>query len=435
MKSAGIIDILIIGIKRASLCGEAAEGDDNMSVTKLTKVYCRTYQSAFRVAMGFLDWTEPTVLKGPGAVKELPAVIKENGHYSVLVVTDKGLMGLNLLDGLFEGLKEQGINYSVYDGVQPNPTIDNIEAAVKIYKNNCCSAIIAFGGGSPMDCAKACGARIARPGLPVKKMRGALKVIKKIPMLYAVPTTAGTGSETTLAAVVTDPSTHEKYAIQDPVLRPKYAVLDPELTIGLPPHITSTTGMDALTHAVEAYIGLGNTPGTEEAAKKAVKLIFENLKKAYDNGKDVEARQNMLEASYYAGVAFTRAYVGYVHAIGHNFGGMYGTPHGLAMAVILPYVLEYYGEAAHKRLAELADIAGLETAGLTESQKALLFIEKVKEMNASMGIPEHLDVQENDIPTIAQRALNEGNPAYPVPKIMGFTDALEIIGKIGNIED
>ncbi len=406
-----------------------------MSVTKLTIAYCRTYQAAFRVAVNFLDWTEPQVIKGEGAVKKLPEIIKKNGHASVLVVTDKGLMGLNLLDGLFEGLKEQGINFTVYDGVQPNPTIANIEEAVRMYNNHRCSGIIAFGGGSPMDCAKICGARIARPGTSVQKMRGTLKVLRKLPMLYAVPTTAGTGSETTLAAVVSDPSTHEKYAIQDPVLRPKYAVLDPALTTGLPKHITSTTGMDALTHAVEAYIGQSNTPGTEEAAKKAVRLIFENLEKAYDNGKDMEARENMLEASYLAGTAFTRAYVGYVHAIGHNLGGMYGTPHGLAMAVILPYVLEYFGESAHKRLAELADAAGLETAGLAEHQKAKLFIEKIKEMNKYMGIPEHLEIKAEDVPTLAQRALNEANPLYPVPKIMGFLDCMNTINKIGDLEE
>ncbi len=406
-----------------------------MPVTKLTIAYCRTYQAAFRVAVNFLDWTEPRVIKGDGAVRKLPEIIKNNGHFSVLVVTDKGLMGLNLLDPLFEGLKEQGINYAVFDGVQPNPTIANIEEAVKIYNNHHCSAIIAFGGGSPMDCAKICGARIARPNMSVKKMRGTLKVLKKLPMLYAVPTTAGTGSETTLAAVVSDPSTHEKYAIQDPVLRPKYAVLDPSLTVGLPKHITSTTGMDALTHAVEAYIGQSNTPGTEEAAKKAVRLIFDNLKTAYDDGKNIEARENMLEASYLAGVAFTRAYVGYVHAIGHNLGGMYGTPHGLAMAVILPYVLEYFGETAHARLAELADVAGLETAGLAEHQKAELFINAVKEMNKYMNIPEHIEIQPNDVPTIAQRALHEANPLYPVPKIMSFPECAELIGKIGDLRE
>ena len=265
-------------------------------------------------------------------------------------------------------------------------------------------------------------------------MRGTLTIRKKIPTLYAVPTTAGTGSETTLAAVVSDPETHEKYAIQDPVLRPKYAVLDAELTVGLPPHITSTTGMDALTHAVEAYIGRSNTKGTEEAARKATRMIFDNLETAYTDGKNLTARENMLEASYLAGVAFTRAYVGYVHAIAHNFGGMYGTPHGLANAVIMPYVLDWYGESAYKRLSELADVAGIVTTETTDAEKATLFIRKIREMNRSMNIPEHLDVKEEDIETIAKRALREGNPLYPVPKIINKTECMALIRKIGGLD-
>lgn len=401
-----------------------------MAASSLYKMYCRAYQGVFRVAVNFLDWTEPQLVKGEGSVRKLPEIVKANGHNSVLVVTDKGLMGLHLLDGLFEGLDKAGINYVVYDGTQPNPTIDNIEEARALYINNCCSAVIAFGGGSPMDCAKAAAARIAKPNKTVQQMRGSLKIMKKLPTLYAVPTTAGTGSETTIAAVVSDPKTHEKYALQDPVLRPKYAVLDPELTVGLPPHITSTTGMDALTHAVEAYIGHSNTKGTIEAAEKATKLIFDNIYAAYENGKNLTARENMLEASYLAGIAFTRAYVGYVHAIAHNLGGMYGTPHGLANAVILPYVLEYYGETAAEALAKLADIAGLETSGMSASQKAELFISNIKEFNKMMNIPEHLKILEKDIPTIANRALREGNPLYPVPKIMDYDDCVSIIKRI-----
>ena len=401
-----------------------------MAASALFKAYCRTYQGIFRVAVNFLNWKEPEVVKGAGCVKKLPEVVKANGHNSVLVVTDKGLMNLHLLDGLFEGLEKSDVKYAVYDGTQPNPTIDNIEEARKLYADNNCAAVIAFGGGSPMDCAKAAAARIAKPNQSVQKMRGTLKILKKLPTIYAVPTTAGTGSETTIAAVVSDPSTHEKYALQDPVLRPKYAVLDPELTLGLPPHITSTTGMDALTHAVEAYIGHSNTKGTEAAAEKATKMIFENILKVYENGKDMEARQNMLEASYLAGIAFTRAYVGYVHAIAHNLGGMYGTPHGLANAVVLPYVLEYFGETAHERLAKLADVAGLETAGMNDAQKANLFIEKIKELNKTMNIPEKLDILEKDIPTIAKRALKEGNPLYPVPKIMDLEDCMAVIRRI-----
>ncbi len=394
----------------------------------LYHAYCRAYQKALKIGVNFLDWSEPELIKGPGSVKLLPAAIKAKGVTTVLVVTDKGLMNLHLLDGLFEALKAEGINYTVYDGVQPNPTINNIEQALNMYKAANCNGIVAFGGGSPMDCAKACGARVARPNKTVPQMRGQLKVLKKIPPLFAVPTTAGTGSETTIAAVVSNPETHEKNAINDPRLRPIVAVLDPELTVGLPKHITSTTGMDALTHAVEAYIGHSNTRNTRAAAEKATNLIFENLLEAYENGKNLEARGNMLIASYYAGIAFTRAYVGYVHSIAHNLGGMYGTPHGLANAVILPHMLEFYGKSAEKSLAKLADAAELNTNHLDRHQKALLFKAKVRELNRKMNIPEKFDfIKDEDVPLIAKRALKEGNPLYPVPKIMNLKECMEFI--------
>lgn len=400
-------------------------------MSKLFKAYCRVYQKALYVGSFFLDWTQPELLKGEGAVKKLPALIKEKGLRKVLVVTDKGLMSLNLLDGLFEELGKSGIDYVVFDGVQPNPTINNIEDAVELYTKNRCEGIVAFGGGSPMDCAKACGARIARPDKTVPQMRGVLKVNRKLPPLFAVPTTAGTGSETTLAAVVSNPVTHEKNAINDNKLIPKVAVLDPELTVGLPKHITSTTGMDALTHAVEAYIGKSNTCYTKQYAKKATKLIFDNLYNAYENGKDLDARMNMLEASFCAGVAFTRAYVGYVHAIAHNLGGQYGIPHGLANAVILPYVLDYYGSSAYNKLAKLADVAGLETVGMNKEQKAKLFIAEIRAMNEKMGIPSKFEqIKEEDIPVIVERALKEGNPLYPVPKIMDKADCEAVIRQL-----
>lgn len=400
-------------------------------MSKLFNAYCRVYQKALFVGSQFLDWRKPELLSGAGAVKQLPLTVKEKGVSKVLVVTDKGLMSLNLLDSLFEELENTGISYVVFDGVQPNPTIGNIEDAVELYNENGCEGIIAFGGGSPMDCAKACGARIARPDKTIPQMRGVLKVMKKLPPLFAVPTTAGTGSETTVAAVVSNPITHEKNAINDNHLIPKVAVLDPELTVGLPKHITSTTGMDALTHAVEAYIGKSNTPGTKKAALKATRMIFDNIYTAYEDGKNIEARKNMLEASFFAGVAFTRAYVGYVHAIAHNLGGHYGIPHGLANAVILPYVLDYYGKTAYKKLAKLADTAGLPTMGMNNEQKAKLFIKTIREMNEKMGIPAKFDcIKEDDIPTIVERALKEGNPLYPVPKIMDKKDCEAVIRQL-----
>ncbi len=397
-------------------------------MNKLYAAYCRTYQGAFKVATKFLDWSGPQVIKGAGSVKKLPGLLKSRDVKNVMIVTDKVLHSLGLLDSLKAGLDEKGINYVIYDGTQPNPTIPNVEEAKDLYINHNCQAVIAFGGGSPMDCAKAAAARVAAPGKTIPKMRGTLKVLAKLPDLYAIPTTAGTGSETTLAAVIVNPETHEKFAINDPCLRPKVAVLDPELTVGLPPHITSTTGMDALTHAVEAYIGRSNTPGTVEAAEKAVKMIFESLETAYNEPKNLEARGSMLNASFYAGVAFTQAYVGYVHAIAHNLGGFYNIPHGLANAIILPYVLRFYGETIYEKLAKLADIAGLDTAGKSRDEKANMFIDEICAMNVRMNIPATFDcIKEEDIPTIAKRALIEGNPLYPVPVIMDQEQCEQLI--------
>lgn len=398
---------------------------------ELKKAYYRTYQFIMKIAVNFLDWRQPELLEGPGAIRRLPELIKTKNVRSVLIVTDKGLMNLHLLDPLFEELEKAGVAYHVYDGVQPNPTIDNIEEAYKMYRDNSCEGFVAFGGGSSMDCAKIAAARVVRPNKSVPKMRGLLKIMKKLPPFFAVPTTAGTGSETTVAAVISDPHTHEKYPINDPVLIPRYAVLDAELTVGLPKSITSTTGMDALTHAVEAYIGHSNTKDTADKARKAVRMIFDNLQVAYEDGHNIEARSNMLLASYYAGIAFTRAYVGYVHAIAHNLGGMYGIAHGLANAIILPYVLEYYGESAHKRLAELADVAGITQPGMTDAEKANLFIERIKTMNREMNIPDKIDcIKEEDIPTLVKRALKEGNPLYPVPKLMNEADCEAVIRRL-----
>ncbi len=397
-------------------------------MTIFEKAYCRIFQKVMWVFFFFLPWEAPQQLTGPGSIKKLPAVIKEKGLKKMLIVTDKGLTSLGLLNGLYEEMEKAGIEYVVYDGTQPNPTIENIEEARKMYLDNKCEGMIAFGGGSPMDCAKIAMARIVKPNQPVAKMRGLMKIRHRLPNFFAVPTTAGTGSECTRTAVVTDSKTHEKYACSDPWIYPPFAVLDPELTVGLPPHITSTTGMDALTHAVEAYIGHSNTKQTAEDAKIATKLIFDNIETAYTDGKNLEARENMLVASFHAGLAFTRAYVGYVHAIAHNLGGMYGIPHGLANAVILPYVLDFFGETAYKSLAELGDIAGTSGPAQGDREKAKRFIEAIRELNRKMNIPTGFEqIKEEDIPLIAERALKEGNPLYPVPRIMDKAECEALI--------
>ena len=298
----------------------------------LKKGMYRAQHRAMKMVSMIVPFPVPALLIGSGSIKNLAENIKVRGVRHVLVVTDKVLMDLKLPESLLESLKDHGIRYTVYDNVQPNPTIENVENGRKVYQKNNCDGIIGFGGGSAMDCAKIIGARVANPYISVRRMKGMFKVFLPIPPFFCVPTTAGTGSETTVAAVISDPATHEKFAISDLKLIPKIAVLDPALMVGLPPHITAATGMDALTHAVEAYIGLNGSKFTDEHAKNATLLIFENLEKAYKNGSDLEARENMALASFYAGSAFTRAYVGYVHAIAHNMGGICtGCPTGWPM--------------------------------------------------------------------------------------------------------
>ncbi len=390
-------------------------------MTGLFKAYCRIYQKVFYVCSYLLGFREPEVISGENSILKLPGFIKEKGINSVLIVTDAGILGLGLVDGLIDGLKKEGINYSVYSKVVPNPTIDNIEEAYAQYLKNKHEALIAFGGGSPMDCAKGVGARSVNPKRSIPQMKGLLKVGHKIPTLFAIPTTAGTGSETTVAAVVTNSKTHEKYPLNDPKLIPAYAILDPVVTVKLPKHITSTTGMDALTHAVEAFIGSSNTANTKRQAIEATKLIFENVKVAYDEPENIQARNNMQIAAYKAGVAFTRAYVGNVHAIAHTLGGMYGVPHGLANAVILPYVLDWYGETAYKKLAILAREVGIE--GNSDEELAKNFVKAIRDYNKYMNIPDKIEgIKEEDLETMITRAQSEANPLYPVPRIMSRED-------------
>lgn len=385
----------------------------------LKKALYRAQQRTMKVAATVLPFPVPALLTGPGSVKQLAENLSVRSLRHVLVVTDKVLMGIGLPRPLLESLDARGIAYTVYDDVQPNPTIENVEAGVRVYRDHGCDSIIGFGGGSPIDCAKIIGARHANPLISVRMMKGLFKVILPIPPFFCVPTTAGTGSEVTVVGVITDAATHEKFAINDLKLVPTIAVLDPELMVGLPPHITSTTGMDALTHAVEAYIGLNGNDFTDHNAEKATRLIFANLEEAYRNGSNLEARYNMALASYCGGAAFTRAYVGYVHAIAHNMGGLYGVPHGLANAIILPHVLRFCRIEAGPKLAALAVAAGIGAPEEGPEALSLRFIERIEQMNQRMKIPTTIaELRAEDIPLIVERALREAHPDYPVPRIM-----------------
>lgn len=389
----------------------------------MSKIGCRMFQAVMRLGMCFIKYREPVMLTGENSTGEIGKIFKRHQISCVLLVTDKGIVSKNLHQSSLEALKKNNIKCVIYDKTVPNPTIDNIEEGLKMYLENACQGILTIGGGSAMDCAKGIGARVANPKKSISQMRGILKVTHKIPILVAVPTTAGTGSETTLAAVITDSTTHEKYAINDPKLIPHYAVLDPVLTLSLPPSLTASTGMDAFVHAIEAYIGKSNTKNTEKNAELATRLIIENLQKAFDDGKNLEAREKMQQASFFAGVAFSRAYVGNVHAIAHTLGGQYQVPHGFANAVILPYVLKYYGKTIYNRIDKLCRKVGFLDDIQSKQEKTEKFIEYIESLNKKFGFPDKIDeLKEEDIETLAKRADKEANPLYPVPMIFSLKD-------------
>lgn len=392
----------------------------------------RSFQTAFRLALPFLPYREPQMLT---SVDSIPAVLLEEGKRKPLIVTDSNLLSLGLPALLTSVLDAMGISYSIFSDTDQNPTIANVEAARAQYLSDGCDCLIAFGGGSPMDCAKAAGARIVKPHQAVSSMKGILRVHKRIPLLIAIPTTAGTGSETTLAAVITDQDAHYKYPINDFPLIPAYAVLDARTTLGLPPYITAITGLDALVHATEAYIGRSTTKETRAWAEEAVRLISHYLKRAYDDGSDVEAREGMLRAAFLAGEAFSKSYVGYIHGIAHSLGGNYGTAHGLANAVTAPYVLRRYDFAAQRKLATLARVANIATQENTDRQAAFKFIEWFESLNNVMGIPQKISsIKSEDISKMARQADKESNPLYPVPRLMD-KDELEQIYRLLQVEE
>lgn len=392
------------------------------------RIFCRIYQKCFHIAIPLLPYRTPEILKDE---EEIVAVLKNKNIKSVLIVSDKGIVGNGLVNPLENALTKNDISYTLFDKTIPNPTIELVEEARLEYINNKCKAIIAVGGGSPIDLAKVCGARVVKSKKSVQKMKGLLHICKKLPPLFAIPTTAGTGSETTLAAVITDEKTHFKYPINDFSLIPHYAVLDPKLTIGLPKGLTSTTGMDALTHAVEAFIGKSTTRKTRKMSIEAVKLIVGNIKECYHNPSNIESRKNMLYASHYAGIAFTVSYVGYIHAVAHSLGGKYGIPHGLANAVILPIFLEEYGKRIHKKLAILAKESNIALDSDTKEVAAKKFIDWIYDANKEMGIPKRISgIKLEDIKEMSHHADKEANPLYPVPKLMNQRELAEMYEKV-----
>lgn len=370
----------------------------------------------------------PVTFVGSDATRELCEVIAGLGLTKVLVVTDEGLVEVGLVAHVTDALTAAGVKWGLYSGVEPDPTFAQVDAGLEQLRSEGCDGVLACGGGSPMDAAKVIAAS-AGVGRPPAELEGRFKV-KRAPLpLFALPTTAGTGSEVTFAAVVSDTETHAKKFFVDPNLLPQMAALDPKLMVGLPPHITAATAIDALTHAVESWLAKTATAQTEGYARVAVRLIFENLPTAFANGADLGARRAMALASYYAGLAFTRTSVGYVHAIAHDFGARYGTPHGLANAIALPHVLEFSKPAVEDRLARLAEMIDL--GGSSDAEKAEGFIGAVRELEQKVGIPSTLAaLQEGDIAAIAESALAEAHMNYPVPRYMSQPECEALLRKV-----
>lgn len=382
-----------------------------------------------------LPWREPEIISGENCLPMLKEKLKTLPYRNYLIVTDQGIVKAGLLKHLLIRLNDPLLTFSIFDQTIPNPTIQNVYDAVKLYHENHCDALIGFGGGSAIDAAKCVGIRLVKPKTPFQKMKGILKVNRKIPYLIAIPTTAGTGSETTIAAVISDPSTHEKFAISDLHLMPKLAVLDPLLTENLPPFYTATTGMDALTHAVEAYIGHSGTRQTNLKARNAIRRIYDYLELSYQKPHDLNARMQMLWASYDAGYAFTRAYVGNIHAMAHTFGGFHQIPHGLANAVIMPHVLSYYGKSVIAKLASLSDMLNLTDRFSSREEKSKAFILWIQSLNQAFNIPKTIEIpHDHDLDRMIEHAYLEANPLYPVPVIFSKSDFKALFHQVSSIK-
>jgi len=371
-----------------------------------------------RVASKLLPDRVPVTFVGAEATGELCEAIARTRSGRLGIVTDEGLVAAGIVERVSAALDAASQPWETFAEVLPDPTFSQVEAGRAKLGAAGCDALLAVGGGSVMDAAKMIAAVATNPG-PVQKLEGQLKVRKPPLPLYAIPTTAGTGSEVTLVAVLSDPDSHAKKFFIDPKLLPVMVALDPTLMTGLPPHITAATGLDALTHAVESVLARTATPQTEAYARSALQRIFPDLPRAYAQGDDLAARKSMALASYYAGLAFTRTSVGYVHAIAHTFGAFYGTPHGLANALALPHVLEFSLETAAPRLALMADWIGVAGEGASNREKAEAFIAAVRELEERVQIPAALEaLRAEDVPAIAQRALKEAHMNYPVPRYM-----------------
>nr|WHW29743.1 putative iron-containing alcohol dehydrogenase [uncultured bacterium] len=386
------------------------------------------YKLRAAVVTRLLRWIPrdaPMILKGAGSSLELADQLAVLGYKKVLIVSDKILRELGVLDELLARLEKNAVATVIFDGVLPDPAFDQVQAGEKVYRENNCDAVFAVGGGSVLDAAKMISMLHTNPG-PIKSFEGTQPCKNSGVPLFVAPTTAGTGSEITFVAVITNPDTHDKLPVVDSKMIPHYVALDAALMRGMPASVTAATGMDALTHAVESYLSTASTAQTEVKAVAAVRLVFDYLLVAYRDGDDLQARDAMAMAAFYAGAAFGKTSVGYVHGIAHQLGRVCGTPHGNANAMVLPEVLRAYGSCINPQLAELARAVGIEADD--EAALASRFIESIAAMRSQMDMPtKPKALKEADIPEITRQALAEAGSLYPVPRYMSAAEIREIV--------
>ena len=397
----------------------------------------RAYQTWQKFLKTFVPFKQPEMYSGTGAVDDINHVLLHKKHqvHNVLIVTGSQIYKKNLINPIFENLKRNGINYSVYSGCKPNPTAEQVEEGVLLYKKNRCEAIVAIGGGSVIDVAKCIGARAGNSKTPLSEMVGVMKVKNDIPLLIAIPTTAGSGSDASFTAELLDSKNKSKYSIVDPKLLPKYVILDPNLIIDLNKEQIAFSGMDALTHAIEAYLSKAHTMKSDRFAIDGAKLICDNLELAYSNNEHdknaLKLHENLLNGAHYAGLALSRAYAGFCHAISHAIGGKYNLPHGYLNAIILPYVLKAYGDSAIERLAKLADQIAYRIS-TNNTKKAEWLINRIESMNSYLGIKNNLKdvIDPKEIHALAARAYEEATPLYPAPKMLDIVEIENIINDL-----
>lgn len=393
--------------------------------------FYRIYQFILKMFVALYPFPKPELYVGEQGFKDFMFALSHAKHKKILIVTDQVLKQLLVINQITDALDNMALEYVVFADVSPNPTIHNVEQGLVFYQSHQCDAIMAIGGGSVIDCAKLIGARAVKPNKTLKQLKGLFKILKKLPPLYAIPTTAGTGSETTVAAVVSDTTSHQKYAVTDLVLMPKAALLYPPLTVNLPSSLTATTAMDALTHAIEAFIGINGLAFSDQKALLSAKLILTYLPKCLAEPTNLDYREQLQLASFYAGEAFTRTSVGYVHAIAHNLGAKYGIAHGLANAIALPHVLTWYGESIESKMATLYDYCQLELGAACQKTKAKALISFIEQLNQSMDIPiEYAQLKSSDFTALAHAILQEAHPDYPVPRFMNNKECEQLLRQL-----